>query len=276
VDAIAPIGTSSMFALTGGGEGPDAARLFAVSRGSTRELADLGAFEARVNPDGGEVDSNPFDVAALTGGSALVADAGGNSVLIVKRDGSVDWVATLPEELVSTANAKTLAGCPNPPPQFADICALPPQIPAQAVATSVIVGPDGAYYVSELKGFPGPIGESRIWRIAPGTRHAACGTSPACAVVADGFTSIVDLSIGRNGTVYVTEIDEASFLAVEFGVGMRGGTVNACNPNTVPWTCSVLRGGLTIPIATTVGKDGTVYALIKALLAGQQEVIALT
>ena len=61
-----------------------------------------------MNPDRGEVDSNPFDVAALTGGSALVADAGGNSVLIVKRNGNVDWVATLPNELVSTANAKTL------------------------------------------------------------------------------------------------------------------------------------------------------------------------
>ena len=79
------------------------------------------------------------------------------------------------------------------------------------------------------------------------------------------------MSVGPDGTVYVTEIDEASFLSVEFGTGTKGGTVNACNPNTVPWTCSVLRGGLTIPIATTVGKDGTVYALIKALIPGRRK-----
>ena len=70
----------------------------------------------------------------------------------------------------------------------------------------------------------------------------------------------------------MTEIDEASWAAVEFGVGAQGGTVNACTPT--PWSCSVLATGLTIPIATTVGKDGTVYALTEALLPSAK-VIAL-
>jgi hypothetical protein len=273
VTDIAPLGRGSMFAITGGGPGATDGKLFAVSRGSTRQIADISGFEAAVNPDGGEIDSNPFDVAALNGGQALVADAGGNSLLIADRNGAVDWVATLPDELVSTANAKSLANCPNPPPDLAFVCDLPAQIPAQAVASSVIVGPDGAYYVGELKGFPGPIGESRIWRIEPGTRHAVCGSDPRCTIVADGFTSIVDLSIGPDGTVYVTEIDEASFLAVELGGGV-GGTVNACDSTT--WVCAPLATGLTIPIATTVGKDGTVYALVQALIPGAAEVIALT
>lgn len=274
VTDIAPIGRGGMFAITGGMEAPTDGKLYAVSRGSTRELADLAAFEAAVNPDGGEIDSNAFGVAALTGGRALVADAGGNSLLVVDRNGAIDWVATLPEELVSTANAKALAGCPSPPPDFVFVCDLPAAIPAQAVATSVVVGPDGAYYVGELKGFPGPIGESRIWRIEPGTRHAECGTSPACTVVADGFTSIVDLSIGPDGTIYVTEIDEASFLAVELGVGTQGGTVNACNPAT--WVCTPIATGLPIPTATTVGKTGTVYTLINSLVPGAAQVIELT
>jgi hypothetical protein len=271
---VAPIGRGSMFALTGGMTEPGDGKLYAVSRGSTRQIADISGFEAAVNPDGGEVDSNAFDVAALTGGKALVADAGGNSLLIADRKGNVDWVATFPDELVSTANAKALAGCPNPPPDFAFVCDLPAMIPAQAVATSVVVGPDGAYYVGELKGFPGPTGESRIWRVEAGTRHATCGTSPACTVVADGFTSIVDLSIGPDGTIYVTEIDEASFLAVELGVGTLGGTVSACDPTT--WQCTPLATGLTIPVATTVGKDGTVYALVGALIPNGVQVIALT
>src|SRR5215472_9811941 len=146
VDDIAPTGRGSMFAITGGaGPGGDrpsggpasggVAKLFEVSRSSVRQIADLGAFEARVNPDGGGVDSNPFDVAAA-GSQALVADAGGNDLLVVDRDGSVDWVATLPDELVSTANIKSLAGCPTAPPELAFVCTLPATMPAQAVATS--------------------------------------------------------------------------------------------------------------------------------------------
>lgn len=273
VTDIAPIGRGTMFAITGGGPGADARKLFRVSHGSIEQLADLGAFEARVNPDGGEIDSNPFDVAAA-GDKALVADAGGNDLLVVDQDGNVDWVATLPTELVSTANVKNLAGCPTPPPGFEFICTLPAMFPAQAVATSVAIGPDGAYYVGELKGFPGPTGESKVWRIEPGTRHAACGTSPACRVVAGGFTSIVDLAFAPDGSLYVVEIDEASFLAVELGLPSPGGTVNRCN--LAKGTCAEVAAHLRIPIAVAVTRDGTAYAAIKALIPGAAEVIALS
>jgi hypothetical protein len=143
----------------------------------------LLAFEAANNPDGRFVESNPFDVAVLNGGKALVADAAGNDLLIVDNEGNVDWVATLPNELTSTDNVKNLIGCPAPPdfvpPDLLFICELPGMIPTEPVATSVAIGPDGAYYVGELKGFPAPVGVSKVWRIEPGTRHAECGTSPA-------------------------------------------------------------------------------------------------
>ena len=276
---IAPIGRGNMFALVSGSETSPAGKLFRVSRGEARELADLLAFEAAVNPDGGEIDSNPFDVAVLNGGKALVADAGGNDLLIVDQQGNVDWVATLPDELVPTDNAKSLVGCPNAIPDLAFICGLPPMMPAQAVATSVAVGPDGAYYVGELKGFPGPLGMSRVWRIEPGTLHAQCGSSPACSVVAGGFTSIVDLAFGPNGALYVVEFDEASFLAAElqvfYGIPglMQGGTVNACDLSS--GTCSVLAGGLPVPIAVAVDKNGAAYAAIASLIPGAAQVIAL-
>lgn len=114
-------------------------------------------------------ESNPFDLAALGGGEVLIADAAANALLIANRQGELDWVATLPPELVSTAHAKELAGCPDAPPELAEICEAPDQIPAEAVSTSVAVGPDGAYYVTELKGIPATPGESRVWRIEPGT-----------------------------------------------------------------------------------------------------------
>jgi hypothetical protein len=72
---------------------------------------------------------------------------------------------------VSTANIKSLFGCPGGPP---NICGLPPMIPAQAVTPSVAIGPDGAYYIGEPKGFPAPTGESRVWRIDPAAHHVHC------------------------------------------------------------------------------------------------------
>jgi hypothetical protein len=73
VTDIAPIGRGVMWAVTGEAREdpsmfPQAQKLFRVSRGVTREIADLWAFEMAHNPDGTDVVSNPFDVAALGGG----------------------------------------------------------------------------------------------------------------------------------------------------------------------------------------------------------------
>ena len=260
---VAAIGRGDMFVITSGGFGGDG-RLYRVSQGSLRELADLAAFEATVNPDGAEVNPNPFDVAVANGGQALVTDAGGNSLLVVDQRGNIDWVATLPVEAVSTANIKSLLGCPG---SGAPQCGLPAMLPAQAVATSIAIGPDGGYYVSELKGFPAPTGESRVWRIEPGTRHAQCGVSPACSVVLDGFTSIIDLAFGPDGTLYVVELDENSWFAFEGPPGnASGGSVNACNVSA--GSCTQLATGLFMSTAATVAKDGTVSVVTNGLIPG--------
>jgi hypothetical protein len=267
---VAPIGESSFWALTTLPDG----KLYKGSRhGDLRAIADIGAFESAVNPDQGEVDSNPFDLARLGGRRVLVADAAANALLIANRSGRVDWVATLPEERVPTRNAKRLVGCPDPLKDWAFVCGLPDRIPAQPVTTSVAVGPDGAYYLSELKGFPAPLGRSRIWRIEPGTRHARCGSSPACSVVADGFTSIVDINFGPDGTLHVVEIDEASWLAVELPSGTRGGTVNACTWGS--FVCSEEAEHLPLPIAVAINKSGRVFAAVSSLIPGEAKVIAI-
>jgi hypothetical protein len=33
----------------------------------------------------------------------------------------------------------------------------------------VVVGPDGAYYVSQLTGFPFPVGAANVYRVVPGS-----------------------------------------------------------------------------------------------------------
>ena len=279
VTDVAPIGRSSMFAITGGGEDPTAGKVFRVSRGSQRELADLKAYEEAYNPDGGEIDSNPFDVAALSGEYALVADAGGNSLLMVDDEGNIDLVATLPPALASTANVKALVGCPAPPPDLAFACDLPEMIPAEAVGTSVAIGPDGAYYVGELKGFPAPVGESKVWRIEPGTLNADCGTSPACSVVYSDFTSIIDLAFGPDGTLYVVEFEESTWLAAElyafYGVpvALQGGTISACD--SYGGGCSEVLASVMFPTAVAVDKKGAAYATVAALIPGAAQVVAL-
>ena len=279
VTDVDPIGRSSMFAITGGGDDPTAGKVFRVSRGSQRELADLKAYEEAHNPDGGEIDSNPFDVAALSGGYALVADAGGNSLLLVDDEGNIDLVATLPPALASTANLKALVGCPTPPPDLAFACGLPEMIPAEAVATSVAIGPDGAYYVGELKGFPAPVGESKVWRIEPGTLNAECGTSPACSVVYSDFTSVIDLAFGPDGTLYVVEFEETTWLAAELyafhgvPVVLQGGTISACD--AYGGGCSEVLGSVMFPTAVAIDKKGAAYATVGALIPGAAQVIAL-
>jgi len=268
VSTVAPIGRNSMWALEGltGPPGADTGQgIYRVSNGTKTMIADLFAFEETNDPDGAGVDSNPYSVASLGGKAALVADAGGNDLLRVDNQGKIELVALFPNELVSTANFQELTGCPT-------LDCLPPAIPAQAVPTSVVVGADGYYYVSELKGFPAPTNASNIWRISPDASGAMCGSSPDCMKLFDGgFTSIIDMAFGDNGMLYVAEIDELSWFAVEVVGGGVGGTINRCDPETL--TCVEVATGIPILTAIAFGKDGSLWATKNALIPGLAEVI---
>jgi hypothetical protein len=262
VDAI---GRGSWWAVRGAEDGQQVTdvgqAVFRASRGQVRMLANLFEFEVANDPvppaPGGGPESNPFDVYSLDGGNALIVDAAGNDLLRVDDEGHVGVVAAFPYAVVSTANLKSLFGCPAGPPNF---CNLPDAIPAQPVPTSVAVGPDGYYYVGELKGFPAPTGVSRIWRIAPDASRAQCGADPDCELLFDGgFTSIIDLAFGPDGLLYVVELDENSWFAANLGPeAMAGGTINACdveNPG-----CVEVATGIPLPTAITFGKDGRLWS----------------
>lgn len=136
-------------------------------------LADVAAFELN-NPDAGQpgssIDSNPNSVVATPQGSAVV-DAGGNDLLWVAPDGTISVLAVFPATLVDA-------------PPFLD---LPPgtQIPMQSVPTSVALGPDGAYYVRTLTGFPFPVGGAAVYRVEPGSAPQPYAT---------GFTNVMDVA----------------------------------------------------------------------------------
>jgi hypothetical protein len=198
---------------------------------------------------------------------ALVADAGANDLLRVDNQGNVTVLAVFPNELVSTANIKKLARCPSPAP----FCGLPPFIPAQPVPTSIAVGPDGYIYVGELKGFPAPAGESNIWRVSPEANGAQCGASADCVKVFDGgFTSIIDMAFADDGKLYVAELDEASWAAVEIFGTPAGGTINACDLSS--GTCNEVASGILELTAISFGNDGSLWATRDSLTPGSGEV----
>ena len=245
VTDIAPIGRGDMLAITSTFAPGAHGALYRVSKGSTRKLADLQEYELQNDPtgDGTAEGSDPFDLARLAGGKTLIADAAGNDLLVADETGNIDWVATFPAQ-----NGE------------------------QAVPTSVVIGPDGAYYVGELTGFPATPGLSRVWRVAPGTLHAHCGTSPACSVVTTGLTSIIDLVFGQDGKLYVAQLDDASWLAVEGGGGL-GGSVHACDVTT--GSCQTVVSH--IPILTSIAFRGsTLWGAVWALVPGQADVVPLT
>ena len=76
-------------------------------------------------------------------------------------------------------------------------------MPTDAVPTSVVRGRDGAYYVSQLTGFPFPVGGSNIWRLVPGQ---------APTVYASGLTNVTDLA-WHGGSLYAVQIADEGLLA---------------------------------------------------------------
>jgi hypothetical protein len=168
-------------------------KLLKVDRHGVRAVADFPRFEENNNPDEGAgvppdapdeaIDSNPNGL-LVRKGSQLVTDAGGNDLLKVDRKGRIRVVAVFPTQ---TAAA---------PPGIPGLPAGTP-IPVQAVPTSVVKGPDGAYYVGQLTGFPFPVGKASVFRVVPGK---------APKVFAGGFTNIIDIAFDKRGRLYVLEI----------------------------------------------------------------------
>jgi hypothetical protein len=157
-------------------------------RSGLRVLADVGAYEASANPDGKQVDTNP--VALLSRGRTnFIVDAGGNSLLSHNRYGRLRTRAVFPTVDVPTPD-------PADPPAA--------MMPMDAVPTAAAYGPDGAIYVSQLTGFPFPVGGASIWRVVHGQTPTKYAT---------GLTNVTDLAFGRDGSLYAVQIADEGLLA---------------------------------------------------------------
>ena len=187
-----------------------------ISRFVRRHYQDPFDLDQPPNP----ADSNPYGVAALPDGSALVADAGNNSLMRVWRNGRISAVARVKPRVVTVPKA-VHDQVPN----------LPNRLPAEAVITSVAVGSDGAWYIGELRGFPATPGTSEIWRIKPGTHRGICRPARPhagpCTRFADGLTSVVALENGPRRTIYAAELSKMTWLALESQPPVPGADIGA-------------------------------------------------
>ncbi|HEX4683388.1 MAG TPA: ScyD/ScyE family protein [Gemmatimonadaceae bacterium] len=184
-------------------------------------VADLGQYETDVNPDCGDIDSNPFGVLAEAGG-AIIADAGANA--FVRRDAN----GTLSNFAVFWNNT-TVPGPDCPPAATRDF-----------VPTSITTGPDGAYYMGHLNGLPILAGSSSVWRMEPG------GTPE---VYFTGFTWIISVAFDATGNLYVLQYSDGPLTS-------NLGSLIRVAPDG---TRTTVVTGLQRPGGVAVGPDGGVY-----------------
>lgn len=154
-----------------------------------RVIADLAGYEAGTDPDGAGPDSNPTGIMGRPGRWMAVTDSGGNDLVAVRPNRRARAVAVF-------GSPGTVPN-PFPPPPPA-----PQDVPMQAVPTSVVRGPDGALYISELTGFPFAPGYSRIHRYVRGMPPT---------VYATGLTNVTDLAWHR-GSLYAVQLSSVGLL----------------------------------------------------------------
>ena len=187
--------------------------------GTIRVKADILAYEAKHDPNDDGVESDPYGILRV-GKKTVITDAAGNSLLQINKKGFIKTLATFPNRDVD------FEGEP---------------FSMDSVPTSVVLGPDGAYYVSELTGFPFPVGEARVYRVVP-------GEDPE--VYATGFTNVIDIAFDDSGNLYVVEIAHNSLADPDpFGEVIR---VAPGGGQTV-----VLDQGLSFPTSVAITEGGS-------------------
>jgi hypothetical protein len=210
-----------------------------ISGGKTK-VVDIAAFAA-AHPQSasslgtvpGEVpwDSDPYDVVAYRGGWA-VADAGANDLLYVSATGRISILARFP----AVAEQVPAGVFGNP---------TPITVEAQAVPTSIAVGPDRALYVGLLRGVPSDPGTADIYRVVPGQQPV---------IWASGLTTVTAIAFDRQGRLLATEFNTGGLLSPPT---VPGALVRISNDGQTVTTLPV--PGLYQPTGLAVSADGTVY-----------------
>ena len=226
-----------------------------AASGEWRFVADIGAYEAANNPDGRltdtglpHLDTNPYGLVEFPGGH-LMTDAGANALLRVRASGHTSLVAVF-QSRGSTPPRPSFA--PSPFPAIAD-----------AVPTSVVLGPDGAYYVSELTGVPFVDTRANVYRVVPADEPQMFFIQDACLT---GFKMILDMAFDGEGNLYVLQHATGAIQQTGRGVLIRvtpdKGQSSTCAQYQAGTRTTVV-GGLSRPTSVVIGPDGAIYVTNK-------------
>ena len=220
-------------------------------------VVDVAAYEYESGiaggPDHGVPESDPYALLVERRGGPggdedqecggdVVVDASGNSLLHIDEDGNISLLAVFPSRTTTP---------PRPTPGTTAL--------TDSVPTSVVVGPDGAYYVGELAGIPF-VGTKRdkssIYRIE-------AGQDPDHPTVfldghATGFNAIIDMAF-QGDDLYIVQ----HWTMAPDGTRTDGNLIRvACGGR--PLVCdglhpTIVLGGLDGPTSVAFGPDGAVY-----------------
>ncbi|MEH2402878.1 ScyD/ScyE family protein [Nostoc sp.] len=213
---------------------------------SWTSVADLANYELANNPDKGDLISNPFSL-LLDGNNIITVDTGANELLSVGTDGSnLKAIATIPRQTLTNPVFPT------------DTSSSPFEI--QAVPTNVAKGPDGAYYISQLTGFPFPEGKAKIYRV---------GSDGQPTVYSDGFTQLTDLTFDPEGNLYALQYANQSL----WKGNVDGSVIKIATDGT---RTTILSGnGLESPTGLTIGADGDIYVTNRGDSPGLGQVLKI-
>lgn len=208
----------------------DAAGLGRLMRLGSIVAPDLAGF-IESDAGGSAASSNPFHLAAYEDGF-VVADAADNSVLFVDGAGSISRLASLP----NASNG------------------------AQFVPTGVAVEPGtNRVFVGGLTGVPFDEGVASVYVLENG--------SPT--PFASGFTNIIDIEFGPDGTLYVLEYDSNGIIIPGNVGGLWAVSADGLTKELL------LSDGLEHPAGLAAGPDGTLYITNKSGGDGEGELLAV-
>jgi len=252
--------------------------LHQLKDGTIKTVLDIAAYQ-KTDPDPIDHDqppnpteSNPYGLTVDRWGNALVADAAGDDVIRVTPAGHAVTVARFDLQSIKTNHLPADFKFPGGP--------IPPKFDAEPVPTTVTIGPDGAIYVGELKGFPFRPGTSNIWKIKPHAKNAWCSVNKpdptrSCSLYSKGYTAIQDITFDRHGRLYVYELAKAGVLAFEPALDPSSGKpfpaavlLKVTKSKHHEWRTELAKGKLSQPGGVVVN-GGTVYVTDGVFTSGR-------
>jgi hypothetical protein len=237
-----------------------------LETGELNSIFDFAEAEITLNPDGGDVVSNPYDL-TISGDRAYVVDGGGNAAYSIALDGSDFETFALPDLIVTDPVFPPL-GPPGEEPGellpglFEPVPGRPDQIAIQSVPTGGTIGPDGALSVGEYNGFPYPEGQARIFRI---------DESGEAEVFADGFSFITDLQFDEEGNLLVLQFSDRAQFEGDFS-SLPSSLIQVA-PDGTRSTIVAPGEGLTSADGITIDPDGQIYVVNSAIGPGNGEIV---